>query len=236
MGPFEALALEAGLRLKESLAEAGNEGGPVEVRVDVITVGPPEWEDVLRRAFGMGADGGFHVLTRPGLVSAAITSDLLFRAVSHPKVPRYDLILTGVMSQDLMAGQTGPMVAEYLKFSLATSVVRISPGGRGVTGAREWEGGVRETLEIPFPALVSIQAGEYTSRYPSLSNMLRARSKPIQILTPEDSGRGGEDAGPSEIFLGTSIPEKTRAGQMVSGSIGEQVRIFKTFLKERALV
>lgn len=242
IGPFESLALEAGLCLKEAWPEAGKEGA-AKAQVDVITVGPPEWENFLRRALGMGADNGFHILQSKdkglsgpdGLVSASVISVLLARAISHPHLtPIYDLILTGVISQDLMAGQTGPMTAEHLQLPLATAVVGMSQGEKGLTASREWEGGMRETLEIPLPALVSIQAGQYVPRYPSLSDMLRAKSKTIQVLTLDDLG--GNDPTSNENFLGIAVPERTRAGQVVSGSVPDQVRAFNAFLKERALV
>ncbi len=237
IGPFESLALEAGLCLKEAWPEEGEK----KASLDVITVGPPEWEGTLRRALGMGADNGVHILVtgnkgHSGLVSASVTSQLLARAVSHQLTPEYDLILTGVMSQDLMAGQTGPMAAEFLQFALATSVVAVSPKKKGLTASREWEGGIRETLEIPLPAVVSIQAGEYVPRYPSLSNMLRAKSKPIRVLGPKELSMGGDDVFSHENFMSTSIPERTRSGQVVSGSTKDQVRAFNSFLKERALV
>lgn len=235
IGPFEALALEAALCLKDRQAAERA------IRVDVMTAGPPEWNDILRRALGMGADNGFHILTRAdtapdALVPASVTAALLARAVLHSHTPPYDIVLTGVMSQDLMAGQTGPMLAEYLDYTLATAVVGILSGGKKLEARREWEGGIRETLEIPLPALMSIQAGEYTPRYPSLSNMLKAKSKTIHTMTPEDLGLEPAKPHPHEFFLHTAVPEKTRAGQVVSGSIPDQVRVFKTFLKERALV
>lgn len=229
LGPFEALALEAGLKLKDQ---------DPSVTLDVIAAGPPEWEAVLRRALGMGADNGYHVLLPgrgecDGMVPASSIAKMMARAMAQPDIaPAYDLILTGVMSQDLMAGQTGPMMAEYLNAALATAVIHLWACDAGLRAEREWEGGRREDLELPLPALVTIQAGGYVPRYPNLSNMLRAKSLPIHQIRLADLG----DIRPNEVFWGTIVPENTRAGKTVTGSVDVQAAALKSFLKEKAVI
>ena len=232
IGSLEAHAVEAGLRLKDSESSC---------RVDVITAGPPKWENILHRALGMGADNAFHILTdhkseRPdGVVPASETAELLSCAVTRWYfTPAYAVILTGIMSQDLMAGQVGPMLAVHMEIPLVTGVVRLSHQAGILTCHRDWEGGKREALELPLPALVSIQAGHYTPRYPSLSNILKAASAEIQTITLHELDPEGLP--PDAIFLDTIEPQKSRAGQMISGSIEKQVRIFTSFLQERALL
>ncbi|SHO48156.1 electron transfer flavoprotein subunit beta/FixA family protein [Desulfopila aestuarii] len=232
IGPLEAHAVEAGLRLKDSDSSC---------LVDVITAGPPKWANILHRALGMGADNAFHILTdhkneRPdGLVPASETAELLSRALTCTDfTPEYDLILTGIMSQDLMAGQVGPMLAVHMQITFATGVVRLNHQSGSLACHRDWEGGKRETLEIPLPALVSIQAGHYTPRYPSLSNILKAASAEIQTITLRELDLAGMQ--PDAIFLDTIEPQKSRAGEMINGSIEKQVRIFTSFLQERALL
>lgn len=150
IGPFETLAVEAALTLKDS-GQAS--------RVDVITAGPAQWREIIVRALGMGADQGCHIVTPENegsmdggesLVPASITADRLRRALCrrHVELP-YDLILTGVMSQDWMAGQTGPMLAEYLGVALATSVVKIFAVSGGIRAVRQLEGGVLKPLSCP---------------------------------------------------------------------------------------
>jgi len=230
IGPFESLALEAGLNIKESGLGAGTDSS----RVDVITAGPPEWREIIGRAFGMGADRGVHVLTESdpsGLVPASVTAELLVGAVAGlEEKSQYDLILFGVMSQDLMAGQTGPMVAEHLGRPVITAGVRIESMDTRLEVQREWEGGVRETLDMPFPCVVTIQPGFFKPRYPRLSNMLKAKDKPIVKLIPRDIPK------PKESFLETVLPQKTRAGRIISGSSKDQVQAFNEFLRERALL
>ncbi len=230
LGQFEALALEAALTLKKSCLSAGISHS----RVDVITAGPKESVDLLRRAFGMGADKGIHILTQTqsqyqNLVPASMTASLLAQAVGESA---YDLILTGVMSQDLMAGQTGPMVAHLLDLHCATAVVKARFQGNTLVAERELDGGYMEKLEITLPALVSIQAGGYTPRYPTLSNMLKANGKPIVTHEEENFLIGVS----REIFLGFKNPKKTRAARMVQGCLTEQLDIFHSFLREKHLL
>jgi electron transfer flavoprotein beta subunit len=100
----------------------------------------------------------------------------------------YDLILAGVMSEDAMHGQTGPMVAELLDFSCAAAVVAeaVDPENNRITVERELEGGLREGLELPLPALIAVQSGINRPRYPALSHVLRSRSQPV-LTVPSDS-------------------------------------------------
>ena len=228
IGPFELLALEAGLALKEACA------GTDFHRLDVITAGPESWRDCLVRALGTGADRGIHILipfenheNGSGPLPAAAGAGMLAQILSPLS---YDLILTGMMSQDLMAGQTGPMLARMLDIPCATGVVRMDMETPDrLLARREMDGGVEETLEIPLPALVSIQSGHYTPRYPVLSHMLKAKEKPVAVHPVE--------ALPlvPEVFSSPRIPGRSREGRVISGPVGAQVAAFEGFLKERGL-
>lgn len=229
IGPFELLALEAGLALKEA---CHNTATP---RLDVITAGPEAWRDCLVRALGTGADNGIHILTPAGddtegngLVPVSATAGVLARTLSPLS---YDLILTGMMSQDLMAGQTGPMLARMLEIPCATAVTGIDILSHDrIRALREMDGGMEETLEIPLPALVSIQSGRYTPRYPVLSHMLKAKEKPVEVHPAERLPQA------AETFLAPVIPEQVREGRIVTGPIGDQVAAFDAFLRERGLI
>ena len=243
IGPFESLALEAGLILKEKAAEQGDK----DWQVDVVTVGPIDWEDCLRRAFGMGADNGFHILVQSenkncGLIPASETAVLLAQAIQFPGLmPSYDLILTGVMSQDVMAGQTCPMLGELLGVPAVTAVIDIDKSSSShvdkqiISTRREWEGGIVETMDIPLPAVLSVQSGVYSPRYPTLSHMLKAGEKSIEIIYPEKLKNRDIDPIPREIICEIKTPEKTREALVVSGSLEDQVQAFADFLEKRAL-
>lgn len=232
MGRFEELALEQGLVLKEACLKSGEEPSIL----DVITVGPDSdmANDMIRRAYGMGADKGTHVRTRirngtNGLVPAFATASLLAGGAKSG----YDLILTGIMSQDLMAGQTGPMLAELLSIPCATGVVRIDPlEDKSILRVeQEMDGGIREIIDLSLPALLAIQAGG-EARYPTLSNMLKAGEKPITIFDEAEICPIPR----LETFDAVENPGKTREGIKVKGTLKEQVHQFNKFLREKNLL
>lgn len=239
IGPFERLALEAGLLLKEASLALGFKTACV----DVVTAGPLGFRNCLDRALGTGADQGIHLLTSfpdssdPGfLVPAPVTAGMLARVVTERA---YDLILTGVMSQDLMAGQTGPYMAEILGLPCATAVVhmelepmQVDQPGRAefILAKQEMEGGLEEDMKIELPALVSIQSGFYTPRYPVLSHMLKAREKPVTTIPVEEFPRV------QEVFSPPVIPESSRQKQLVQGSLRDQIEAFTAFISERGLI
>jgi len=113
-------------------------------------------------------------------------------------------------------------------------VVRLRHEAGRLLCDRDWEGGMRETLELPVPALATIQAGHYAPRYPSLSNILKAAAVASRIITAAEPALAGTE--PDAIFLAPIEPEKTRAGRMVGGGIQAQVGIFTSFLQERAFL
>jgi electron transfer flavoprotein beta subunit len=182
MNRFDAHALEEALELKEQLAAQNL--GPISV--DVVTVGPPEAGKIIRRAFGMGADRGYHIVNKEtGYISSFVTAS---RLAVVAKKTSYDLILTGIMSEDMMEGQTGPMLAKIMGLPCATGVVKISlpAGDNAIEVEREMENGFRDCLVIRLPAVLTTQAGINTPRYPNLSNMLTAGQKEITSLTETD--------------------------------------------------
>ncbi|MCD6534438.1 MAG: electron transfer flavoprotein subunit beta/FixA family protein [Deltaproteobacteria bacterium] len=230
---FDLYALEEAFVLKEQLT-AQQLGS---ASVDVVTVGPPEWSKVIRRAFGLGADSGYHIVTEEsGYVSSFITATRL--AAVAKKIP-YDLILTGIMSTDMMAGQTGPMLAKIMEIPCATAVIKTSlPVNDHVINLieveRELENGFRDCLSIRLPALLTIQAGINTPKYPRLSNMLAAGQK--EITTFEEVDLFPEPIKAREICIGIEEPKKTRSGRMLEGSLSDKTEHLFALLKEKDLI
>jgi len=192
MNRFDEFAVEEALRMRE----AGASG-----IVEAVTVGPARAAAVLRRALAMGADEGLHILCGeegrlPGDVAAWIAAAVRGRGD--------DLILTGAMSEDSMHAQTGPILAERLGLPCVTAVIAArllpdaaaGPSGQSGTGGnrlrpsfirveRELEGGLREALELPLPAVIAVQSGINRPRYPALSHVLRARSQLLHTVSVE---------------------------------------------------
>ena len=223
MNRLDEFAVEEALLIKESIADS---------RIDVITVGPDRCEDVVRRAIGMGADSGVFIQTAsdgyqsPSEIAAAIAD------FAYDK--NYALILTGAMSEDAMQGQVGPMLAARLGFSWATSVIfeKLASDQKSIYVEREIEGGHRDTLELKLPAVITIQSGINTPRWPSLSNLLRANSQQLEKASISDPAKPRQMEHLAELMY----PQKRRAGLVLSGSIQEKAARLLTIFREKSLL
>ncbi len=230
MHRFDAHALEEAMIMKERLAAETT----APVTVAVVTAGPLTAAPVIRRAFGLGADQGFHMVTsetESEYTSSAVTAERLAFAARQA---HYDLILTGIMSEDMMAAQTGPMLARILGLPCATEVVKanLNRAANLIEIERELENGFRDSLVIKLPALLTIQAGINTPRYPRLSNMLAANRK--EIITINEDEFAARPA--REVCIGRENPEKTRSGRKLTGSLEEQARELFNLLQEKGLL
>ncbi len=236
MNRFDEFALEEALKIKEKVKKQ-KQTPVIPVSVDVITAGKSNFFKIIRRAFGMGADSGFLIVLRneekaTEYIPPFNIASLLSAVAAEMK---YDLILTGIMSQDMMHGQTGPMLAELLNFPCATGVTKIwfPVKNNFIQVERELENGFIDCLEIKLPALLTIQAGINTPRYPSLSNLLAAEQKTIIIRKETDifSHRGGV----KEFYVSTETPEKTRNGLVLEGDLASRVNQLLNFFKKHDL-
>jgi len=220
---LDEYAVEEALRIKQSIPGTC---------IDVITVGPERCEAVIRRAIGMGADLGIHVRTAsdgyqsPYGVAAAIAD--------FARGKNYALILTGAMSEDSMQGQVGPMLAARLDWPWATCVIyeKISADIKFIYVEREIEGGHRDLLELNLPAVITIQSGINTPRWPSLSNLLRANSQKLETVSIGDPPKL-----PRREFLSqVTYPQKNRDGVVLAGSVKDKAARLLKILGEKSLL
>jgi electron transfer flavoprotein beta subunit len=223
MNRLDEFAVEKAVRLKETLSD---------VNVDVISVGPTDAVDALRRSIGMGADNGVHIVhvKETHLNPALVASWIAQYAKNHD----YALILTGAMSEDCMSGQTGPMIAAHLGIPCATGIIheRVSSDQKTIYVEREIEGGKRDTLEIILPAVLTIQSGNNIPRYPVLSKLLKANKQEMEII--ESNSLPQPDTG--EDILRVDFPQKTRAGTVLEGSQQDKARALLQILRDKALI
>ena len=217
MNRLDEYAVEEALRIKESIADSC---------IDAITVGPDRCEEVVRRAIGMGVDFGVHIqMASDGYQSPF---EIAAELADFARDKNYTLILTGSMSEDAMQGQVGPMLAARLGFSWATSVIfeKITSDQKSIYVEREIEGGHRERFELSLPAVITVQSGINTPRWPSLSNLLRANSQELEKI-PISESTGSRRM---EKIAELAYPQKSRAGLVLSGSLQEKAtRLLKIF-------
>jgi len=200
--------------------------------IDAITLGPDRSAEVIRRAIGMGVDHGVHMITESEgyLNPFAIAASL----ADYARDKHYTLILTGVMSEDQMQGQVGPMIAACLSLPWATAVIRqqMAPDTKSVFVEREIEGGSRDTLQLQLPAVLTIQSGINRPRYPSLSNLLRANKQKLETFQADDSTQPQL----RENVVRVTYPEKSRSGTFLTGTQQEKATQLLRLLREKTLL
>lgn len=221
---FDRYSVEAALKLKEK-----NSG-----EVTVLTVGKASALDALRKALAMGADRGIHIES-DAQADPFLISQMIAKAV---KDDNFDLVFAGVQSEDQAYSQTGPMVAHLLGLPHITTAVDIEIPGEGkLQVKRELEGGALEKVVLPLPALVTIQTGMNTPRYPTLPNIMKAKRKEVRKVSPEDLGFSATTllSGRASEVLELSHPPKKEGGEILQGSVDEMadklVKIFKEEIK-----
>ncbi len=219
----DASALEEALLIKERLPETV---------VDALTVGPDSASRILERAMGMGADAGIHILAEAEDLLRPLTIASWITEVAAGK--GYDLILAGVMSEDLMQGQVGPMLAELMQLPCATSVIseRIDSAAATITVEREMEGGRRAVMEIALPAVLTFQTGGNEPRYPSLSNLMRAKKQGARLIPSNTLSIVRE----REKIAGVDLPSKKRAGVFLEGTAKQKAMGLLDILEKEELL
>ena len=220
----DAYALEEALRLKEQ------HGG----EVVVCSAGPARSAQVIREALARGADRAIHVES-----DALATADAVAVATAIAEAIRdeaFDLVLTGLQSDDQGFGQVGVVLAETLGMPHATIIMEVqvtdsTTGGQGgLRVKRELEGGWFQWMTLPLPALLTIQSGINQLRYATLKGIMAAKKKEIRKITPPALAQ------PSQIIHRIAFPEKAKKTEMISGSAAEAARALVAKLRDEARV
>ncbi len=223
MNRFDEFALEEALLIRERRPGT---------RVHALSVGPERVRSTLRRALGLGADHGIHLLeSTEGWISPFIVASWI---AAYARTKDYDLVLTGIMAEDDMEGQVGPLLAEFLPMNCCTSTVFLTllPEERAARVERETEGGIREIMKVTLPALLTIQSGINQPRYPSLSNVLRAHQQDLEVV----SAASLSTENPRQETLGFSYPPRSRAGAFLSGTAREKAETLVKLLRAKSLL
>src|SRR5215469_15144473 len=172
----DAYALEAGLQLKEK------HGG----EVVALCAGPARAATTIREALAKGADRAIHIEEEDLGSYDPLAASKLLAAALKPESP--DLVLTGLQSDDLGYGQTGVILAELLGLPHATIIMHVEADGGGIKVKRELEDGWFQHVDLPLPALLTIQSGSHKLRYATLMGIKKAKTKQLQRLTAADLG------------------------------------------------
>jgi electron transfer flavoprotein beta subunit len=217
----DAYALEAGLQLKEK------HGG----EVVALCAGPARAASTIKEALAKGADRAIHIEEEMGAFDPLSGAQLLAAAVKGESA---DLILTGLQSDDLGYGQTGVILAELLGVPHATIVMRVDKTDSGIRVKRELEDGWFQHVDMPLPALLTIQSGISKLRYATLMGIKKAKSKEVRRVTADSLGLA---TSPASVTLDRIyLPERTKQTQLFDGTPKEAAAKLVEKLKFEARV
>lgn len=213
MNPFDEIAVEQALRLKES-------GGADEVVV--VSIGPSQNQETIRTGLAMGADRGIHIEASHDIEPLAVAK--LLKEVVTRENP--GLVFVGKQAIDDDCNQTGQMLAALLGWAQGTFVSGIEISGDKATVIREVDGGL-EHLAISMPAVVTVDLRLNEPRYASLPNIMKAKKKPLDSISVEELG---VDVSPRLTVVRVEEPEARSAGIKVA-DVSELVNKLKNEAK-----
>ncbi len=205
MNPFDEIAVEQAIRLREA--------GQVE-EIIVVSVGPAKSQETIRTALAMGADRGILVQTDVGTEPLGVAK--LLKQLVEKEGP--ELVILGKQAIDDDCNQTGQMLAALLGWPQGTFISKLALADGGLDITREVDGGL-EKLKLRLPAVLTVDLRLNEPRYASLPNIMKAKKKPLETITPEDLD---VDVTPRLTTLKVTEPPKRQAGVKV-GSVAELV-------------
>ena len=215
MNECDNYALEEALQIKEE-----NDDG----EVVVISLGPDRVQKVIREGLAKGADRAIHIQINSDGVADPLSLATLFADAIRDE--NFDLIFSGLQSDDLGMGQTGIIIGEMLGMSTASLAMATELSEGIIKVKRELEAGFFQWVSMSLPASITIQSGLNIPRYPSLKGIMGAKKKEINIVTP-----GGHDVKQSAKKV--YVPQSNKQTVMIEGSVDQIVdKLVEAFRNE----
>jgi electron transfer flavoprotein beta subunit len=222
MNEYDEYAVEQAVQLREKLGDGAE--------LTVLSIGPDRVVEAIKKALAMGADNAAHIQDPaaagkdPWQIASIISA--------YAKDKGFDLIFTGMQSQDRGSAQVGVTVAEQLGMACTTTIVGFEFESGKITAKRELEGGIKSVVKMQVPALVTCQLGLNVPRYPTLPNIMKAKKKEINVIPVSDLLK--------EDSLATTAsfhpPAKKGGGIVLEGDIGVLVDQLIAILKDKTAV
>ena len=218
MNPPDNYAIEEAMFIKEKVGVG---------EVVIVSMGPQRVQKVIREGLSKGADRGIHIeIESLKEIDPLYTSKVLAKTLRDEN---FDLILSGLQSDDSGMGQTGVLLGELLNMSTATLAIETDIDQNKIRVKRELESGWFQWVELEFPASISIQSGINQPRYPSLKGIMGAKKKEIKVIpAPQVEKRQSI----SEIF----VPKKSKETEFIETDIDSTVERIIEILKTEVKV
>ncbi len=221
MNESDNYALEEALQIKQAL---GNDP-----EVVVVSMGPERVQKVIREALAKGADRGIHINEMTEIKSDPFATAQVFANVI--KDEKFDLVFTGLQSDDVGSGQTGVILGELLEMATATLVMATEVQEGSIKVKRELESGWFQWVSMPTPASITIQSGINQPRYPSLKGIMGAKKKEIKVVDQAAITVPEKQQSFSNIYL----PTAEKKTEMIEGNLDQMisrlVEVLKTEIK-----
>ncbi len=221
MNPPDNFAIEEALLIKERTGDG---------EVVIVSMGPTRVQKVIREGLAKGADRGIHleedgqIQTDPLSIAKSISSILMNE--------NFDLVLTGLQSDDTGMGQTGVLIGEMLGMSTGTLAMETDVQDSAIRVKRELESGWFQWVKLPLPASISIQSGLNTPRYPSLRGIMGAKKKEIKVVSPSDHQTDAILQSIDKVF----VPQTSKQTEMIEGNADSAVTRIIEILKSELKV
>ncbi len=183
----------------------------------ILRIAPDQkWIDDRDKALAKGADRAIHL--HDSVFDVAIDASAIARALASAlKDEKYDLIFTGLQSDDYGFAQVGLIIAQQLQLPSATIVMEVQPEEGAVRVKRELESGWFQWVKLPMPALLTIQSGINQLRYATLKGIMAAKKKELREVKAADLGLTADDLKPNQLIERAYLPEKTKRTEFIEG-------------------
>lgn len=231
INPFDTYAIETAVRLKEKIKD---------VNITVLTMGPPQAVDILKRAVSMGVDEGFLVSDRKFAGADTVATSRTLAGAIKEKIGDVDLIICGQFATDGDTAQTGPSIAQHLGMPQVTYVKEITGYKDGImTVKREVEDGI-EIVKVKLPAVLCMLKCDYEPRRPLIGGFINAHETKIKTYSLEDIKLLAEEVGMkgSPTYVSKAFrPEQKQGGEIITPENPlEAAKIVKEKLSEFGVI
>ncbi len=221
MNEYDEFAVEQAIQLREQLGEA---------EVVVLSVGSDRVKETMKKALAMGADRGVHIQDDTSYEKDPFQIASVIAAYAGDQ--NFDVIFTGMQSQDRGSAQVGVLLAGLLGMPAVTTIVGFEYDDGKATVRRELEGGLKAVVKLASPALFTCQLGLNTPRYPTLPNIMKAKRKELVSLPMADLLK----VEALTTTAATQFPEKKGGGMILEGDVGELTEQLVAILKDKTTV
>lgn len=222
MNEYDEYAVEQAVQLREKLGEG--------CELTVLSIGPDRVVEAIKKALAMGCDKAVHI--QDFAVSSKDPWQIASIIAGYAKEKGFDIIFTGMQSQDRGSAQVGVVLAEQLGLSCTTTIVGFDYDNGTITAKRELEGGIKGVVKLKTPALVTCQLGLNIPRYPTLPNIMKAKKKEIVAIPVSDLSKEDKLATTTSFHA----PAKKGCGIVLEGDVGELVDKVIEILKDKTAV